>query len=510
MPRKPLLIAALTATLCGTAHAATALSQLRYTPDITVTLSGTTVGPADVAGDDLAGTVALVLPALPANVAAYHYTGSEHWLVFDTTVALPGGITATPRDIVAWDGSGFTPLFYAVVPEGVAIDALSTLTGSDYLLSFDSTVTVDSAIAEPGDVVLFDGAGAWSSHFSAASAGVPGSANLDALHRLPNGHLLVSFDVSGSVGGVAFDDEDVLEFTPGASTWEMAYDGSASDANWGAADLQALWAQAAPVTPGVLEFSASIYTVAENGVSATITVTRSGGASGAVSVSYASADGSAVQPGDYAPVSGALNWADGDAGPKTFTVTIADDALAEESETLALALSAPTGGATLGANAAATLTITDDDVAPGAPVAQAAPGALAFGSRSVATTSAPATLSVTNAGDASLIIGSVTLTGTNAGDFALSGDTCTGATLAPLASCTVAATFTPGAAGARAASLAIASNDAAGPLAVALNGTGVAAAATPGSNVTGIPTLSEWGLVLLSVLLAGLGVRRPV
>jgi hypothetical protein len=45
---------------------------------------------------------------------------------------------------------------------------------------------------------------------------------------------------------------------------------------------------------------------------------------------------------------------------------------------------------------------------------------------------------------------------------------------------------------------------------VALNGTGVAAAATPGSNVTGIPTLSEWGLVLLSVLLAGLGVRRPV
>jgi hypothetical protein len=152
MPRKPLLIAALTATLCGTAHAATALSQLRYTPDITVTLSGTTVGPADVAGDDLAGTVALVLPALPANVAAYHYTGSEHWLVFDTTVALPGGITATPRDIVAWDGSGFTPLFYAVVPEGVAIDALSTLTGSDYLLSFDSTVTVDSAIAEPGDV----------------------------------------------------------------------------------------------------------------------------------------------------------------------------------------------------------------------------------------------------------------------------------------------------------------------------------------------------------------------
>lgn len=505
--RASLLGAALAIALVADAHAATALSQLRYSPDITVTLSGTAVGPADVASDDLAGTVALVLPALPANVAAYHYTGSEHWLVFDTTVLLPGGITATPRDIVAWDGSSFSPLFYAVVPEGVAIDALSTLTGSDYLLSFDVTVTVGAVTADPADVVLFNGA--WSSHFSAAGAGVPAGANLDALHRLANGHLLVSFDVSGSVGGVAFDDEDVLEFTPGTNTWEMAYRGSAADANWAAADLQALWAQAAPVTPGVLEFSAPTYTVAENGASATVTVTRTGGASGAVSVSYASADGSAVQPGDYTAVSGTVNWADGDAAPKTFAVAIVDDALVEGAETVSLSLSAPTGGASLGANAAAVLTITDDDVAPAAPVAQATPGALAFASRTVATTADPASLTVTNVGDAPLIIGSVILTGANPGDFALSGDTCTGATLAPLAACTVAATFTPTAAGARAASLAIASNAAASPLTVALSGTGVAAVSDPqDGNVTGIPTLSEWGLVLLGVVLVGIGVRR--
>ena len=46
--------------------------------------------------------------------------------------------------------------------------------------------------------------------------------------------------------------------------------------------------------------------------------------------------------------------------PRTFTVTIVDDAAIEGDETLGLALSNPTGGLVLGTPAAATLTIVDD------------------------------------------------------------------------------------------------------------------------------------------------------
>ena len=71
----------------------------------------------------------------------------------------------------------------------------------------------------------------------------------------------------------------------------------------------------------------------------------------------------------------------------------------------------------------------------------------------MASSSAPQTETVTNTGTANLTISTVTVGGTNAGDFATSADTCTGATVTPNSTCTVNVTFTPSAAGSRSASL---------------------------------------------------------
>src|SRR5262249_40058565 len=70
--------------------------------------------------------------------------------------------------------------------------------------------------------------------------------------------------------------------------------------------------------------------------------------------------------------SGSVSFADGDSTPKTFTIPISDDSLVEGAETVNLTLSAPTGGATLGAQTTPVLTINDNDVAQ--------PGVLAFSS----------------------------------------------------------------------------------------------------------------------------------
>ncbi len=123
-------------------------------------------------------------------------------------------------------------------------------------------------------------------------------------------------------------------------------------------------------TPGTLQFSAPAYSVAENvaGGLATITVTRTGGSAGLASVNYATANGTAFGGAsctagvDYVATSGTLNWADADAAPKTFTVTICNDSLFENDETFNASLSGATG-ATLGAPATATVTITNDDSA---------------------------------------------------------------------------------------------------------------------------------------------------
>ncbi|MEM7352511.1 MAG: Calx-beta domain-containing protein [Acidobacteriota bacterium] len=116
--------------------------------------------------------------------------------------------------------------------------------------------------------------------------------------------------------------------------------------------------------PGALRFESSSFTVAENAGMAPITVRRSGGTDGEVSVDFATADGTATADEDYTPAAGTITFADGEGGTKTFDVEILDDAVTESDETVALTLQNPGGGASLGSPSTAELTITNDDVNP--------------------------------------------------------------------------------------------------------------------------------------------------
>jgi hypothetical protein len=120
-------------------------------------------------------------------------------------------------------------------------------------------------------------------------------------------------------------------------------------------------------TAGTLQFSLAADSVGEASGTATISVTREGGASGAVSVDYTTANGTATAGVDYAVAAGTLNWADGDGSPKNFSVTITDDPATEGNETVNLSLATPSGGATLGSPATAVLTIVDDENMPPPP-----------------------------------------------------------------------------------------------------------------------------------------------
>jgi len=119
--------------------------------------------------------------------------------------------------------------------------------------------------------------------------------------------------------------------------------------------------------PGSLRFSNASYSVSEGAASATINVQRVGGDDGAVSVQYATANGTAQSGSDYTAANGTLNWADNDDTSKSFTVPILGDSDDEANETVQLTLSNPGGGAALGSPSAATLTIQDDDAPAGSP-----------------------------------------------------------------------------------------------------------------------------------------------
>src|SRR5271156_3982205 len=175
-PRFALWILAL---LMGqTAFALTPLSSIRYAPDITVVLSGTTLDHNQVAEDNLTGSVSSVnvgAIAATAIITAYdQLPNGDQLLAFDTTVTLPGGLTVRPGDVVRFNGTTYTLEFDATangIPDGVITDAVSEIGAGDILLSFDVTVAVGGITADDEDLVRVH-SGGFSLFFDGAAAGI--------------------------------------------------------------------------------------------------------------------------------------------------------------------------------------------------------------------------------------------------------------------------------------------------------------------------------------------------
>jgi len=119
-----------------------------------------------------------------------------------------------------------------------------------------------------------------------------------------------------------------------------------------------------------LKFASTSYSVNENATAA-VTVSRLGDPRVPVTVDYAATAGTAIANTDFTPTSGTLSFAAGDT-TKTFPVAVLNDTLAEGRETVRLALSNPTGGASLLSENTATLNIAVSDQQPDAQVSTAA------------------------------------------------------------------------------------------------------------------------------------------
>lgn len=96
-----------------------------------------------------------------------------------------------------------------------------------------------------------------------------------------------------------------------------------------------------------------------------------------------------------------------------------------------------------------------------------------FGIVAAGTSSAVQTLTISNTGDADLVIGTLSIAGTDASEFGTENDNCSAQTIRPTAGCTVGAVFEPASTSTKTAHLTISSNDPDTPnLSIPLTGTG--------------------------------------
>ena len=272
-----------------------------------------------------------------------------------------GSVTATG---FAWEAGNRLRIDFPPVPE----DGLYTLTLGTGILNVEGT-PLEATYAATFDLGTFDPPVILTESLPAADVGVAYSATVVA--ESPAG-LALSLSVSGRPAWLSFTDHGngtgTLAGTPphGSDTTLSlsvnAFDGASTTT----ASLSLLVRPRARIA-----FALEGDSVMENAGAVTIQVNRTLNATGPVSVSYATQDGdledglNALAGIDYQSTSGTLQWADGELGSKSFSVTLFDDDLSQGDRPFMINLSGLSGIANLGTSQMEVVIVDDDvEVAP--------------------------------------------------------------------------------------------------------------------------------------------------
>ncbi len=205
---------------------------------------------------------------------------------------------------------------------------------------------------------------------------VDGGGSVDTFVSLigPNGVVVINDDDSGGVSSISSRIPGGTGMLPLGIAGTYIIEVTEFDA--GATGNYSLTLTGSAGTTPTIQFSQPTYSIGEAGTSLTVTVTRSGDISGTATVDYTTTDtdtftvncanfaGNAFARCDFSTSIDTVTFGPGQSS-RTFQIPIINDAWAEGSETFGVVLSNPTGGASLGSPATATITITDNETVNG-------------------------------------------------------------------------------------------------------------------------------------------------
>ncbi|MCP3873337.1 MAG: hypothetical protein GY699_09320, partial [Desulfobacteraceae bacterium] len=162
---------------------------------------------------------------------------------------------------------------------------------------------------------------------------------------------------------LTFENLSAPTYDPGTLQYDSTYVWFiyATDAH-GSVTPGPFWSFTTESEPSILQFTQSDWGAAiESAGSINISVSRTGGSDGMVSVDFVLETGTtATQDSDFTVTAGPLTWADGDDTAKNIVINILNDSIFEPVETINLKLINAVD-ASIGAISTSTLAITSDD-----------------------------------------------------------------------------------------------------------------------------------------------------
>ena len=363
---------------------------------LAVTEHGTVFG---VAGDSVVGFGAATTYTNPSGVPTAVYDVSETAGTVTITLEREGDLTQSISVPFSTDDSGgYAGINYTSVNTTVTfpVGSATTTVSIPILNDPNASPPVDIPLklgtpiggANDGGYTVGDlhidpveGITITPTQLSSVMQGGAGASFTVALDSVPTGNVTVPLSIS-STNPAAQLSTSSLVFTPGNALTPQAVTVTAVGSSGAAGSAQLATVTAGPSTssdpkynglaggtaevgvyasatsPGAIEFAQANFTYDENAGKATITLNRLGGSLGTVSVHFATSDASAHVSGDYIPLSGSISFTS--SASRSFSITLKDpghNLLGDQ--TVDLTLSNPTGGATIGVIASATLTLHD-------------------------------------------------------------------------------------------------------------------------------------------------------
>ncbi len=152
-------------------------------------------------------------------------TPTNHLLLSTTNNETLGGLTFTPDDLVDYDPVADTATLYfdgTHFSNNENIDAVDVLSNGLIVLSTTGSARLGGLNFRDGDLVAYDPSTDTATLFFSEDR-FSANEDVDAVHVLPNGHILLSTTGSAQLGGLNFRDGDIVEYDPASDTASLFF-----------------------------------------------------------------------------------------------------------------------------------------------------------------------------------------------------------------------------------------------------------------------------------------------
>ena len=142
-----------------------------------------------------------------------------------------GGLIFQDTDLVEYDRPGDSAtLFLDSIAVGMSeeIDAVHVLADGHIILSTKDDTSFAGLTFKSEDLVNYDPVGNAATMFLEAEAHFQSKENVISVHILDNGNIVLSTDGGATLGGLSFSDKDLVEYDPVSGNASIFFDGDAT------------------------------------------------------------------------------------------------------------------------------------------------------------------------------------------------------------------------------------------------------------------------------------------